>query len=166
MGDPGKPRVAVLTLGGTIAMTAAPGGGVAPALSASDLLAGVPGLEDEGVELEVRDVANKPGASLSFGDVFGLADVISEVLGGGYAGAVVIQGTDTIEETAYLLDLLIASDAPVVVTGAMRNPSLAGADGPANILAAIRVAASARTGADPSDRRFAGQKAQPAAVGS
>jgi L-asparaginase len=134
----------VFTLGGTIAMTAAPGGGVAPALLASGLLAAVPGLEDEGVGLEVRDVANKPGASLSFGDVFRLADVISATLGGGCAGAVVIQGTDTIEETAYLLDLLLASDAPVVVTGAMRNPSLAGADGPANILAAIRVAASDR----------------------
>jgi L-asparaginase len=144
MADPGQPRVAVFTLGGTIAMKAAPGGGAAPALSASDLLAGVPGLEDEGVELEVRDVANKPGASLSFGDLFRLADVISAALGGGCAGAVVIQGTDTIEETAYLLDLLVASDAPVVVTGAMRNPSLAGADGPANILAAIRVAASDR----------------------
>ena len=44
-GDPGKPRVAVFTLGGTIAMKASPGGGVAPALSASDLLAGLPGLE-------------------------------------------------------------------------------------------------------------------------
>jgi L-asparaginase len=142
MGTPGKPRVAVFTLGGTIAMQGTSGRGVAPALSASDLLAAVPGLDAAGVELSLRDVANKPGASLSFGDLFGLADAISTALGDGFAGAVVTQGTDTIEETAYLLDLLVASDAPVVVTGAMRNPSLAGPDGPANILAAIRVAAS------------------------
>ena len=142
MGILGKPRVAVFTLGGTIAMQATPGQGVAPALSASDLLAAVPGLDDAGVELRVRDMANKPGASLSFGDLFDLVDAISAAVGDGFAGAVVIQGTDTIEETAYLLDLLVASDAPVVVTGAMRNPSLAGPDGPANILAAIRVAAS------------------------
>jgi L-asparaginase len=142
MGIAGKPRVAVFTLGGTIAMQAAPGEGVAPALSASDLLAAVPGLDDVSVELTIQDVANKPGASLSFGDLFGLADAISAALRGGVAGVVVIQGTDTIEETAYLLDLLVAADAPVVVTGAMRNPSLAGPDGPANILAAIRVAAS------------------------
>jgi L-asparaginase len=145
MGDPGKPQVAVFTLGGTIAMQATSRGGAAPALSASDLLAAVPGLDDAGVQLSVRDVVNKPGASLSFSDVFGLADLISAALDGDCAGAVVIQGTDTIEETAYLLDLLIASDAPVVVTGAMRNPSLAGPDGPANILAAIRVAASGGT---------------------
>jgi L-asparaginase len=142
MGMAGPPRVAVFTLGGTIAMRARAGEAVAPALSASDLLAAVPGLDDAGVELRVRDVANKPGASLSFGDLFGLAEAISAAVGDGVAGAVVIQGTDTIEETAYLLDLLVAGDAPVVVTGAMRNPSLAGPDGPANILAAIRVAAS------------------------
>ena len=140
----GVPRVAVFTLGGTIAMQARPGEGVTPALSAADLVAAVPGLDDAGVELRLRDVANKPGASLSFGDVFGLADAIGAALDDGCAGAVVIQGTDTIEETAYLLDLLVAADAPVVVTGAMRNPSLAGPDGPANILAAIRVAASDR----------------------
>ena len=144
MGIPGRPCVAVFTLGGTIAMQAASGGAVAPALPASGLLAAVPGLDDAGLELTMRDVANKPGASLSFGDLFGLADAISGALGDGVAGVVVIQGTDTIEETAYLLDLLVASEAPVAVTGAMRNPSLAGPDGPANILAAIRVAASSR----------------------
>ena len=140
----GIPRVAVFTLGGTIAMQARPGEGATPALSAADLVAAVPGLDDAGVELRLRDVASKPGASLSFGDVFGLAGAIGAALDDGCAGAVVIQGTDTIEETAYLLDLLVAADAPVVVTGAMRNPSLAGPDGPANILAAIRVAASDR----------------------
>jgi L-asparaginase len=125
-------------------MRAGPGEGAAPALSASDLLATVPGLDDAAVELSVQDVANKPSASLSFGDLLGLADAINAALGSGLSGAVVIQGTDTIEETAYLLDLLVPGDAPVVVTGAMRNPSLDGPDGPANISAAIRVAASSR----------------------
>ncbi len=117
MGSPGKPRIAVFTLGGTIAMQAAPGQGVTPALPASDLLTAVPGLDDAGVELRVQDVANKPGASLSWADLFGLAEAISAAVGDGFAGVVVIQGTETIEETAYLLDLLVACDAPVVVTG-------------------------------------------------
>jgi len=142
MDESGSPRVAVFGLGGTIAMLRTPGGGVAPALSASDLLKAVPGLDDAGVTLEVRDFLRKPGASLSFTDLFSLADAISAALSDGCAGAVVTQGTDTIEETAYLLDLLVPSGAPVVVTGAMRNPAVAGADGPANILAAVHVAAS------------------------
>jgi L-asparaginase len=142
MGASGSPCVAVFGLGGTIAMTQAPGGGVSPALTASDLVAAVPGLSDLRVELRVRDFRNKPGASLDFTDLYELAAAIDEALKDGCAGAVATQGTDTIEEVAYVLDLLLPTDAPVVVTGAMRNPTMAGADGPANILAAIRVAAS------------------------
>jgi L-asparaginase len=134
--------VAVFGLGGTIAMTQAPGGGVSPALSVPELVAAVPGLDGIEAELRTVDFRRKPGASLTFGDVFELAAVINGVLDNGAAGVVVTQGTDTIEEVAYALDLLLRTDAPVVVTGAMRNPTMAGADGPANILAAIRVAIS------------------------
>jgi L-asparaginase len=142
MGASGSPCVAVFGLGGTIAMTQDPGGGVSPVLTASDLVAAIPGLSDLNVELRVRDFRNKPGASLDFADLYELAAAIDEALKDGCTGAVVTQGTDTIEEVAYVLDLLLPTDAPVVVTGAMRNPTMAGADGPANILAAIRVAAS------------------------
>ena len=137
-----KSSVAVFGLGGTIAMTKAPDGGVSPALSAPELLAAVPGLSDIEVEIRAVDFRRKPGASLSFSDLFELATAINDVLDAGCGGVVVTQGTDTIEEVAYALDLLLPTDAPVVVTGAMRNPTMAGADGPANILAAIRVALS------------------------
>jgi L-asparaginase len=137
-----RPSVAVFGLGGTIAMVQAPDGGVSPALSASDLLAAVPGLSDAQAELRIQDFRNKPGASLDFADLYELATAIDEALKDGCVGAVVTQGTDTIEEVAYVLDLMLPTDAPVVVTGAMRNPTMAGADGPANILAATRVAAS------------------------
>jgi L-asparaginase len=142
MPDPRKPTVAVFALGGTIAMLPTPDGGVAPALSASDLLAAVPGLDRVGVQIQARDVVNKPGGSLTLDDIFGVADAIRAALNGGCVGAVVTQGTDTIEETSYLLDLLVSSDAPVIVTGAMRHPAMASPDGPANLLASIRVAAS------------------------
>ncbi|GAA3868047.1 asparaginase [Saccharothrix violaceirubra] len=137
--------VAVVGLGGTIAMTATPDGGVAPALSAEQLVAAVPGLADTGITIEVADFRRVPGASLTFADLTALADTIRRLCAKGVDGVVVTQGTDTIEETAYFLDLRLDLPQPVVVTGAMRNPTLAGADGPANLLAAVRTAASPTT---------------------
>ena len=138
---PPRPRVAVFTLGGTISMAGGPGGAV-PRLTGAELLDSVPGLPGIGAAVEVHDFRRLPSAALGIADVLELAAVIEAELAAGAAGAVVVQGTDTIEETSFLLDLVHSGDAPVVVTGAMRHPGLAGADGPANVLAAIQAAAS------------------------
>ncbi len=142
-----RPRIAVFTLGGTISMAPPPGepagsGGVVPALSGSELIDSVPGLAAAGAVAEVHDFRRLPGWALGIDDVLDLAAAIEAELAVGAAGAVVVQGTDTIEETSFLLDLVHSGDAPVVVTGAMRHPGLAGADGAANILAAVQAAAS------------------------
>ena len=83
-----------------------------------------------------------PSPSLTPANLVEVAQRIEAAFAAGFDGAVVIQGTDTIEESAFLLDLLVGGDQPVVVTGAMRGADAPGADGPANLLAAARVAAS------------------------
>ncbi|MEU8827696.1 asparaginase [Streptomyces sp. NPDC048636] len=134
--------IALFTLGGTIAMAGHGGGGVVARLTGADLTAAVPGLADLGVPLEVRDTHAVPSAHLTFPQLLTVVEAASSAVAEGAEGAVVTQGTDTLEETAYLADLVWAHDAPLVFTGAMRNPTLAGADGPANLLAAARVAAA------------------------
>ncbi|MPY59419.1 asparaginase [Streptomyces spongiae] len=138
--------VAVYSLGGTIAMTTDPAtGGVVPALSAHDLLAAVPHLAVHDVALRVHDVRRVPSASLTFEDLTELGAEIDRTLADGDVdGIVITQGTDTIEETAFVLDLRHGHEQPVVVTGAMRNPTMAGPDGPANLYAAVLAAADPR----------------------
>jgi L-asparaginase len=120
-------------------MTKTADGGATPQLSADDLVDAVAGLDDLGVQLQVEEFRRVPGASLTYPDLLALAERIASL---DVDGVVVTQGTDTIEETSYLLDLVHTGPIPIVVTGAMRNASLAGADGPANILSSVRVAAS------------------------
>lgn len=133
--------ILVIALGGTIAMTRTASGGIAPSLSADDLLRAVPGL-DGIARLDAVSPFQLPGASLSFDHLSAVAALITERAAGGIDGAVIVQGTDTIEETAFILDCLLAPGLPVVVTGAMRGPEAPGADGPANLTAAVTVAAS------------------------
>lgn len=135
------PRILLLTTGGTIAMTPGADGGIAPTLDAGDLVAAVPRLADVAA-LEVESFSNKPGASLTLRDLADLAGRIDAGHARGCRGAVVVQGTDTIEETAFGLELLTRAGCPIVVTGAMRGAAAPGADGPANLLAAVSVAAS------------------------
>jgi L-asparaginase len=132
------PAVNVYVLGGTITM--APGtSGITPKLTGEDLTAGLPALRDL-ARLNVQTPFLKPGASLAMTEI---AQVAQEIAADTQAdGSVVVQGTDTIDETSFLLQLLYNGDAPLVVTGAMRGAAAPGADGPANLTAAITTAAS------------------------
>ncbi|MDQ4126419.1 MAG: asparaginase [Actinomycetota bacterium] len=132
-------KVAVLSLGGTISATKGGGSWVAPTLTGEELVGMVP--EISGVaEVEAMQFSQVAGSELTLDDVVSLAREAEARADA--AGIVMTQGTDSIEETAFALDLLVHGEAPVVVTGAMRDPTLPGNDGPANLLAAVRVAAS------------------------
>jgi L-asparaginase len=138
MGD--RP-VTIFTLGGTIAMAPGEDGGAVPALDAEALCAAVPELARVATVSAVN-FRELPGAHLTLDDLLALARAIEAASDGGAVGAVVTQGTDTMEETAFVLDTVRDPRFPVALTGAMRHPDQPGADGPANLLAATAVAAS------------------------
>jgi L-asparaginase len=124
-----RPRVDYLALGGTIASTRTDGNaGVSAVLTAQDIAASVEGI-DEVADLRSSQFLQIPSASITLAQVLSLRDEIAARVAAGSRGVVLTQGTDTIEEVAFALDLLWDGDAPIVVTGAMRNPSLPGADG-------------------------------------
>jgi L-asparaginase len=134
--------VTVASLGGTITMTAAAGPqGVVPSLAADDLLASLPGLPPA-IEVRSETLRTKPGASLEFADLADALHWAHRTVDDGSAGVVLVQGTDTLEETGYLLDLYWNRAEPLVMTGAMRPPQQPSADGPANLLGALLTAAA------------------------
>ena len=132
-----KPRIHVLALGGTIATRPDASGVMQMGAGADDLVKAVPLLATL-ADIEAETVSRVGSHSLSFDQIHALA---AKITAAAADGVIVTQGTDTLEETAFLLDLLVERDIPVIVTAAMRNPALTSADGPGNLLAAVRVAA-------------------------
>ncbi len=125
-------------MGGTIAVKASDDGAL-HALAAEDLAALAPG---SAVELETVDFAIGSSIALTGNQLLRLAQEVIESIERGAEGVVITHGTDTLEETLYFLALTVPrGDASVVVTGAMRPADAPGADGPANLAAALAVAA-------------------------
>lgn len=134
-------RVVWYALGGTIASRSSAARGAQPELAPEELLAATAGVRElaELVAIPHRQVIS---TALTLVDLIEVAHSAQQAIAQGTDGVVITTGTDTMEETAFALDLLWAGDAPLVVSGAMRPADQPGTDGPANLLSAVRVAAS------------------------
>lgn len=133
------PLVRVLTTGGTIASRPGSDGRVVAADSGADLLAAVGPVD--GVEVVVEEVFRLGSYRLDLDDVRELARHVRRVAVDA-DGIVITHGTDTMEESAYFLDVLHSGPQPVVLTGAQRNAQAAAPDGPSNLRDAVRLAAT------------------------
>jgi L-asparaginase len=134
------PSIRLVATGGTISNRT---GG---RLTAEELVQALPGV-DRYAKVEFEQFANTASASLTLEQWLALARRLNAIFAEepGLGGIVVTSGTDTLEETAYFLDLTVRSDKPVVVVGSMRNPSTLGYEGAANLLEGVRVAADAQS---------------------
>jgi len=135
----GLPTVAIITTGGTIAQKYDPeAGGLVPAVSGAELVEAVPELRKL-AKLRVIPLVNIDSRDMTPELWLRLARLVRQTLTNpSVAGVVVTHGTDTMEETAYFLELTVNSDKPVVLTGAQRAASARDADGPRNLLNAVR----------------------------
>lgn len=141
-----KPKVVVLTTGGTIASKPVSSGGVVAAEGGDELLSAVPDIE-EVADARVEDLFKVGGYLMKPENMLEVARRIRALDDDpDIAGIVVTHGTDTMEETAYLTDLLYGGEKPVVFTGAQRNASEPDTDGPRNLRDAVRVAGSPAAG--------------------
>ncbi|MDC4233136.1 asparaginase [Actinomyces sp. B33] len=139
-----RPRVAIGTTGGTISMAASsPDGPVAVAVEGEQLAAPL-STWLPGVDIESTTLARLGSPELTIADVVRVIGFARRSVDEGARGVVIVQGTDTLEEVAYLLDLVWDRPEPLIVTGAMRASDDPGAEGMGNLVAAVRVALEPR----------------------
>ncbi len=138
-----KPKVCIIFTGGTISMTVDENIGAAiPTLSGEQILSMVYNI-DKLAEIEIVNFCEIPGPHMTFEKLFKLRELVCNKLDcDEIDGVIVTHGTDSLEETAYFLDLTINHYKPVVVVGAMRNSSELGYDGTSNLAAAVCTAIS------------------------
>jgi len=138
-----KKKVAIIFTGGTISMTVDEKIGAAiPTLSGEQIMSMVTNM-DKVADIEVFNFAEIPGPHMTPEKLIELKHYVNNLLAReDICGAVITHGTDSLEETAYFLDLTISSDKPVIVTGAMRSSSELGYDGPSNLSASVCTAVS------------------------
>lgn len=138
-------KVVILATGGTIVSSGASAtqmtGYSIQGLNVNDLLAAVPMLSDV-ADVEASQVSNIDSSSMTSAVWMKLARAVEDALAReDVAGVVITHGTDTMEETAWFLNLVVKSEKPVVLTGAMRPATALSAEGPLNLLNAVRIAA-------------------------
>ncbi len=140
-----KPKIAILATGGTIAGSAnsnmATTGYKAGVLTVDTLINAVPEITNI-AEITGEQIANIDSSNMTDEIWLKLANKINELLKGDVDGIVITHGTDTMEETAYFLNLTVKSDKPVVLVGAMRPATAISADGPKNLYNAVALAAN------------------------
>jgi L-asparaginase len=134
-------KILVMTTGGTILSVYDPERkSITPGLNGHDLVEPIV-RNLPGVKLDVQDFVQKPGPHLTPQIALDIAEQL-ERMKNQYDGIVVIQGTDTVEEFAYMVSLITSSEKPIVFTGAMKSSNEYYADGLGNITASIQVACS------------------------
>jgi L-asparaginase len=139
-----KIKIAVVSTGGTIAMKNIGNGLASPALTGDDLMACIPAVGNQR-PVETFSYCNVPSSYLTLKDLAGLRQFIYGLKKKGFSGVVITHGTDTMEETAFFLDITAPDGIAIVLTGAQRNASLPSSDGTVNLMDSILVASDKRT---------------------